>query len=151
LLNQESECSKVSEIMGRPTKLTPEKHDKIVELVRAGNYVDTASAVAGVAEQTFYVWMSKGEGEKARSPYKEFREAITAARAEAEARMVLVVQRAANDGSWQAASWYLERTKQAKFGKQNRVELTGAEGGAVKVDVTVDELEQRIANLLDKA
>jgi hypothetical protein len=82
---------------------------------------------------------------------KEFREAVLGARAEAEARMVMVVQRAANDGSWQAASWYLERTHQAKYGKQNRVEVTGAEGGAVKLDLTVDELENRIASILDKA
>lgn len=138
-------------IMARPTKLTKEKADKIVELVRAGNYAETSATVAGVGISTFYTWMSKGEGEKARSPYKEFREAVLGARAEAEARMVMVVQRAANDGSWQAASWYLERTHQAKYGKQNRVELTGAEGGAVKLDLTVDELENRIASILDKA
>ena len=138
-------------IMARPTKLTKDKSEKIIELVRAGNYAETAATVAGIGAATFYTWMSKGEGEKARSPYKEFREAVLSARAEAEARMVMVVQRAANDGSWQAASWYLERTQQAKYGKQNRVELTGSEGGAVKVDVSVDELENRIATILDKA
>ena len=108
--------------MARPTKLTKDKSDKIIELVRAGNYAETAATVAGIGGATFYTWMAKGEGEKARSPYKEFREAVLSARAEAEARMVMVVQRAANDGSWQAASWYLERTQQAKYGKQNRVE-----------------------------
>jgi len=62
----------------------------------------------------------------------------------------MVIQRAANDGSWQAASWYLERTQQAKYGKQNRVELTGTDGGTIKLDLTVDELESRIAGILDK-
>jgi transposase len=136
--------------MARPTKLTKDKADKIVDLVRAGNYAETSATVAGVGVSTFYTWMSKGEGEKARSPYKEFREAVLGAKAEAEARMVMVIQRAASDGSWQAASWYLERTQQAKYGKQNRVELTGADAGAVRLEVSVDELENRIANLLDK-
>ena len=136
--------------MARPTKLTPEKHTKIVELIRAGNYAETAATITGIGTATYYTWMTKGDGPKARTPYKEFREAVQAAKAEAEARMVMVIQRAANDGSWQAASWYLERTQQNKYGKQNRVELTGAENGPLKLDLTVDELESRIARILDK-
>lgn len=136
--------------MPRPTKLTPEKHTKIVELIRAGNYAETAATIANIGIATYYTWMNKGDGPKARTPYKEFREAVQAAKAEAEARMVMVIQRAANDGSWQAASWYLERTQQNKYGKQNRVELTGAQNGPIKLDMTVDELESRIARILDK-
>jgi hypothetical protein len=136
--------------MARPTKLTPDKHQKIVELIRAGNYAETACKLTNTGVATFYTWMQKGDGPKARTPYKEFREAVEAAKAEAEARMVMVIQRAANDGSWQAASWYLERTQQAKYGKQNRVELTGTDGGTIKLDLTVDELESRIAGILDK-
>ena len=94
--------------------------------------------------------MTKGDGPKARTPYKEFRDAVQAAKAEAEARMVMVIQRAANDGSWQAASWYLERTQQNKYGKQNRLEVTGAENGPIKMDLSIDELETRIAKILDK-
>jgi transposase len=136
--------------MARPTKLTPQKHERIVELIRAGNYAETAATIAGIGKQTYYTWMQKGEGPKARSPYREFRDAVLAAKAEAEARMVTVVQRAALDGSWQAASWYLERTQQAKFGKRSGVELTGANGGAVQFEVSVDDLEARIAELLDR-
>jgi transposase len=135
--------------MARPTKLTPEKHTKIVELIRAGNYAETAATLTGIGKQTYYTWMQKGEGPKARSPYKEFRDAVTAAKAEAEARMVTVIQRAAVDGSWQAASWYLERTQHSKFGKKQGVELSGPNGGAVQFDVSVDDLEARIAELLD--
>jgi transposase len=47
--------------MARPTKLTKDKADKIVELVRAGNYAETSATVAGVGISTFYTWMSKGE------------------------------------------------------------------------------------------
>jgi len=135
---------------GRPTKLTPTTQDRIIELVKAGNYAETAAQVAGIDESTFYRWMQQGEGEKARHPYKGFRKAILEAKAESEARMVMVIQKAGFDGSWQAAAWYLERTKQNKYGKQNKVELTGAEGGSVKLDVSVDQLETQIANILNK-
>lgn len=47
--------------MGRPSKLTPERQDEIVELLKAGNYVETACALVGVGRSTFYDWMEKAE------------------------------------------------------------------------------------------
>ena len=38
---------------GRPTKLTPDVQEKIVQAIRAGNYIETAAAYAGVR---MYVW-----------------------------------------------------------------------------------------------
>jgi len=37
--------------MGRPTKLTPEVQDKIVQAIRAGNFMSTAAAYAGAATE----------------------------------------------------------------------------------------------------
>jgi hypothetical protein len=63
---------------------------------------------------------------------------------------VALIQQAGQEGSWQAAAWYLERSYPMRWGKQGRLEVTGSDGGAVKVDVSVDELERKVANLFDK-
>jgi transposase-like protein len=45
---------------GRPTKLTPQVHDELVELVSAGNFrVDAAHAV-GINESTLHRWLQRG-------------------------------------------------------------------------------------------
>ena len=41
--------------------------------------------------------------------YLELREAATEARARAQVRALATIQKAALDGSWQAAAWFLER------------------------------------------
>jgi hypothetical protein len=40
--------------------------------------------------------------------FLEFLEAVEKARASAELRAVAQIQKAASEGTWQAASWYLE-------------------------------------------
>ncbi len=137
-------------LMPRPSKLTPEVQEKIIVAIASGNWQETACKYAGIGVNTFYTWMSKGEGAKAKDPYKGFREAVERARSQAEIRNVALIQQAGQEGSWQAAAWYLERSYPMRWGKQGRLEVTGSDGGAVKVDVSVDELERKVANLFDK-
>ena len=115
---------------GRITKLDDERTKKIVELIRAGNYSETAAKASGISTATFYGWMA--EGRAAREKTKRlnareksclnFLEAVEKGRAEAEARSVAIITRAAIDGTWTAAAWYLERTIPARYGR--RVETT---------------------------
>ena len=53
----------------------------------------------------------------------EFMESVEKARALAEDDALQLIQLAARDGSWQAAAWYLERTRQNSFGRTQRVEV----------------------------
>lgn len=39
---------------GRKTKLTPERQTKILNAIRAGAYVETAAAAAGINKVTLY-------------------------------------------------------------------------------------------------
>ena len=39
--------------MGRPTKLTPERQNRLVEAIQAGNYYKVACAAAGIDYSTF--------------------------------------------------------------------------------------------------
>jgi transposase len=120
--------------MGRPTKLNQETHDRIVNAIRAGNYQDTAAAYAGIDEATFYRWMERGR-EETEGIYCEFRKAVENAKAAAEVRDVALIDRAAQDGSWQAAAWKLERKFPNKWGRVNRTEISGPDGAPVKVEM----------------
>jgi transposase len=133
--------------MGRPTKLTPEIQDKIIDAIQAGNYQDAAARYAGIDPATYYRWMSKGEDPD--SPYSEFREAIERAKAAAEVESVAIIKLAARDGTWQAAAWWLERTRPQKFGRKERYEVTGAEGGNLQVNVSMQDLEEKVSRILD--
>ena len=52
--------------MARPTKLNFNTHNKIITAIRAGNYIETAAAYAGVNKSTLYEWLKRGEREKQR-------------------------------------------------------------------------------------
>jgi|LakMenEpi03Aug12_release.lakeMendotaPanAssembly.Ray.scaffolds.fasta_scaffold360217_2 transposase len=136
--------------MGRPLKLTPTLQDKICNAIAAGSYSEIAARYAGVSSTTFYKWMALGDGDNAESPYREFREAVENARATSEVRNIGLIQQAANNGTWQAAAWYLERTSPARWGRRSALEVSGTEGGAIRIDVSIDELETKVAKLLPK-
>ncbi len=119
---------------GRPTKLNEDVQHKICSAIRAGNYIETAAAYAGINKSTLYDWMKRGEREKQRveknpryrvrkreEPFVEFSNAIEKALADAEIRDVAIIARAAED-VWQAAAWRLERKFPDRWGKKMRVE-----------------------------
>lgn len=117
---------------GRPCKLTPVLQEKIVNAVAAGNYADTAAALAGISKGTFFAWIKKG----ARSHYGKFRDfsdAIEKAQAESEVRDLRYIGQAAAAGSWQAAAWRLEQKFPKRWGRVDRSEVTGKDGGPVEV------------------
>lgn len=106
--------------MGRPSKLTPERHKRIVELIEAGNYPETAAGACGVNRATYYVWMAKGREAKS-GRYKDFHDDVVRAREAAEADLVAMVKLAAVE-DWRAASWMLERTRKGKYAKPIHLE-----------------------------
>lgn len=145
--------------MGRPTKLTDEIQQKILQALAAGNYQDTAAAYAGISTSTFYNWLERGKTERIRvaageKPKKteeifvEFVDAIESARAQAEVRSVALIQKAANDGTWQAAAWYLERSHPQRWGRLNRTEISGPEGGPIETKIDIEALDAKIEEFL---
>ena len=107
--------------MARPTKLDLKTQNKIVTAIKAGNYIETAAAYAGINKSTLYDWLKRGEREKQRveknprykirkkeRPFVEFSNAVEKALAEAEVRDVAIIAKAAEE-QWQAAAWRLER------------------------------------------
>lgn len=133
---------------GRPSKLTPQTHDKIIGAIKAGNYLETAARYAGVDQSTLHRWLNRGKDENAEPEYRQFYEAVESARAEAEARNVALIQQAANAGTWQAAAWYLERTAHSRWGRKQSLEVSGNGGEPVQIEVDATALEAKVRAIL---
>jgi hypothetical protein len=95
---------------GRPTLLTPDLQQRIVELVQAGNYLSTAAEAAGIARRTLYQWLALGlqaqnaidRGERITPTarrYAQFAHTLSRVRARAEAGAVLTVTNAMRGGA----------------------------------------------------
>ena len=138
--------------MGRPTKLTPEVQQDIVNALQAGNYFDASCGYARIAESTGYKWMARGKAEIERreqgnvkpdtkqwndeQPYVEFVEAITHATAQVEVTVIAQIRQAGRE-DWRANTWFMEHRYPDKWGRRvERQEVTGADGVAIKTYVT---------------
>jgi hypothetical protein len=71
-------------------RLTPEVEQTLLTYIRAGGFPAVAAAAAGVPADVFARWMRKGCGPGARRRYRDFREAV--GQAAAQARMAAEVQ-----------------------------------------------------------
>lgn len=96
--------------LGRPTALTDRVEETILGLFMEGCPVDTACALAGINPATFYRWMQRGEDAREtldatgslppeEERFRDFRESVLDARAQAERRMVGIVWQAASGGN----------------------------------------------------
>lgn len=148
---------------GRRTSLNPEVQERIVEALKSGCYVEEAVTYVGISVATVYNWMDRGRKERNRLQafpdsepdttevvFLEFLEAVEKARAASQIRAIAQIQKAASDGTWQAAAWYLERSAPKRWGRRAEVEVTGSEGGPIRMDVDVTELEKKIAHIIEK-
>lgn len=77
--------------MGRPTKLTPELADQIVQNLRAGAYIETAAKAAGINKTTLHDWLNRGQREDS-GTFRDFHAACMVAMADDEMRDVRRVQ-----------------------------------------------------------
>ena len=144
---------------GGHTALTPAVQKRIVANIAKGVHVEVAARAAGISKQTFYAWLERGTdkvspetGEKivAPQPYRDFRDAIE----EADAALELSLVNRYRDVSEQAAfgnaahlAGFLGRRYRARWALKAEVEVSGPEGGPVKVEGTDDRLAGVLAAL----
>ncbi len=134
---------------GRPTKLTPEVSKRIVELVGAGNFPETACVAAGVARPTLRAWLKEAadlqqavtDGKLRRLNAKQtalvgFLTEMEKAMGLAESMHVMLVAKAAGK-DWRASAWWLERMAKAHWAPTlnvgGKIGLTGDDGGPVQI------------------
>lgn len=126
------------------------RSDAIVDLLRRGAYVEDAAKATGCTDSAVFAWIARGEEhrdpEDGKIParerkFVEFAVAVETARAEAVTVALDVIRTAARDGQWQAAAWYLERTRPGKYSRSERREVSGPGGGPI----TLLDLERELA------
>ena len=117
---------------GRPIKLTATMQSELVELIKAGNYIEVACPLAGIHKSTYYDWMKKARSSKRANKYTAFSDTIKKAHAFSEARDVALIARA-GEKYWQAAAWRLERKYPERWGRQK---LEVQHTGKVEADVS---------------
>lgn len=100
--------------MSRPSKFTPDRVERILTALRAGNTRMAAAAYAGVHRDTLADWMAR---------HSAFSADVQKAEADAEVRHVANIAKAAQDGNWTASAWWLERRRHQDWGKVDRVEV----------------------------
>ena len=103
--------------VGRPSILTPKLREEIVELLKMGNYIETACAVVGINKTTYYKWIKKADESTRSTKYSKFRDAVKKAMAISEARDVALITRASSKYP-KASMWRLERMYPEKWEKQ---------------------------------
>lgn len=118
-------------------KFTQALADKFVEIVRRGNFRETACAQVGVDPSTMRKWLRAAANGDRR--FTKFVRALDEAEAEAEDVMVAAVRVAAKN-DWRAAAWYLERRGPKRWGFRAGVEVS------VKEEITrvIDVVEQQL-------
>lgn len=147
---------------GRKTKLTEEVQTQFTGLIAQGIFVRQACEFVGISEQTIYNWMARGSAEilrlennpkskplKKEAPYISFFQQVKKAENTSEIRSVTQWQNAIKDGDWRAAKDFLARRFPDRWSP--RIEITGAEGAPVQVNMNVDvvTLEQKVLAVLE--
>jgi hypothetical protein len=127
--------------MARHPKCDEKTVAKYLEAIRLGGSRKDAALYAGIAVRTAQVWIQKGREDKARKPYREFVRRLERAESLTKLRLTGAVHKAANDGDWKAAAWWLERRAPDEFGRTDtrKVELTATVNSEVAVEDLSDE------------
>lgn len=113
------------------TVLDADKVAQLLAAIRGGSDLDTACHFATLPIPTVYRWLERGKIEAERTEagnepvateveFVEFWIDLKKARADAITRNVSTIQKAAQNGAWKAAAWWLERTMPDTYGKPAR-------------------------------
>jgi transposase-like protein len=162
-------------VPGRPSKLTPELRDRILDAVLEGNYLETAAQVAGVGKTTLYRWLRRAADLEASAlehvtdedldagadlwqhvdpalwVYLDFRHALQSAEAYAETELVRQTMTRAR--GWQAAMTVLERRHPSRWGRRldAHVDHSGEVSRTVEVIAPTDDERAAVLSRLQQA
>jgi hypothetical protein len=96
------------------TKRTRPRLDALIKGLEAGMTRRAACAYGGFHHTQLYRWM------RTSAP---LRTAVEKAEGRAEATYLAQIARAATNGTWQAAAWWLERRLPSEFGQRARLDV----------------------------
>lgn len=99
--------------MPYPTKCTPERAERLIELVRQGSFREAACAAVGVTPKSLRTWLQLADQGDER--YVEFARKLREAEAHVENDCVFTIKSLGSD-DWRALAWYLEKRFPNRFG-----------------------------------
>lgn len=122
---------------GRKTKYTPDTVQRITEAIRLGATYELACGYAGIGVTTFHDWLNAKP---------EFSQAIKEAEGKGAIGWLAKIEKAASEGTWQAAAWKLERRYPQQYGRQIQEHQ-----GTMSIDyagLSITELDRELLALL---
>lgn len=160
---------------GRPTKLTPEVHQSVYQMLRDGCTFEAACRAVDIDPELARQWVQRGEGRHptlpALEPYVGFAGAVKKARGEDQARRVTRINQAAEGGrvvfrrtvtktngdvvveekfsepDWTADAWHLERSDWKHWGKKQQLVLKQEDDGDKKLSRLPSDIVNRVNDL----
>lgn len=126
---------------GRPSKLTPERQERLVSALKAGASRIGAANFAGIGETTMRDWMRLAVDDAADGEYRGFRRAVLEAEAIAELSAVVEVRKA-------DPKWFLSR-RFNRWRDEVRSTVTHQGPGGAPVAVTASVSSPELVRLLD--
>jgi hypothetical protein len=121
-------------------KLTKERTERLVSLLRAGQNRESACAAVGIGTATLRRWLAGAEqGDKR---LLRFARLVHEAESDAETRAVAQVQ-LHGKSDWRALAWWLERRYPKKWGDHKVVTMRVEEEREQMLDVLQRILQQR--------
>ena len=123
--------------MGRKLKLNEDKIKELSSWVRAGHWLEEVTLLSDISPRSLYYWYAKGKEDLDKgidSIYSQFLQSMLKAKAQSDALFLSVIRKAAENGVWQAATWYLERSN-PRFNKEVQ---------KLQLEADLDELVEEI-------
>jgi len=103
--------------------------EKLEQAILIGATYELAAKYAGISTDTFDKWRKQAETAKEGTPLAALRDRLTQAEGRAAIGWLAKIERAANEGNWQAASWKLERRYPETYGRtMQKLALTDPSG-----------------------
>jgi transposase len=109
--------------VARPSKLTDAVIPKLAEAIRLGATYEIACKYAGVTYQTLRNWIIDGETAREGSAARNLRDKLEEAEGRGAVQWLAVIEKAAKEGTWQAAAWKLERRYNKDYGNRTTVDF----------------------------
>lgn len=138
---------------GRPTSLTPELQDRIVDLLNVGVSKGALCEALDLSEHTLRYWLARADDDV--EPYRTFRTRFREAENKQKVWALKILEKAANADpvkAWKAAAFILERRWPREFGTSGQLDLNVNNNGPVEVDLSklTDEEIAILANIRKK-
>jgi len=122
------------------TKLTDERANRLIGLLREGHFVNTACAAVGINEKTFRTWCRQGEEGDER--WAEFAVKAREAQSHFEVALLNAITAAVPD-DWKAASWILQHRHPTRWGDHKAASAKLDAEREAMVGLVVQALEKR--------